>query len=205
MNGGLLWIWLAQRTTRRPALCTRHDDDDDETRRLAESFQGLNSSLEQWSDELCSCQDTCKKLLAWLEARRQCRPAVKVIEFNWVQCVSELNTCEWKKILHQERVLHPNLASQFCFSGSLTTPPCSESVVWTVFADPIRISPAQVSVSCLNYPAQWLLKTSFMFENSFFFKNNCFYATASQRLLMDYIGNLNFEKYWWLDSKMTWF
>ena len=29
INGGLLWIWLAQRTTRRRAPCTRHDDDDD--------------------------------------------------------------------------------------------------------------------------------------------------------------------------------
>ena len=29
INGGLLWIWLAQRTTRRRASCTRHDDDDE--------------------------------------------------------------------------------------------------------------------------------------------------------------------------------
>ena len=30
------------------------------------------------------------------------------------------------------------------YSGSLTTPPCYESVIWTVFEDPILISSAQV-------------------------------------------------------------
>ena len=28
INGGRLWKWMAQRTTRQRALCTRHDDDD---------------------------------------------------------------------------------------------------------------------------------------------------------------------------------
>ena len=35
INGGHSWIWLAQRTTRRRAPCTRHDDDDDELARRA--------------------------------------------------------------------------------------------------------------------------------------------------------------------------
>jgi carbonic anhydrase len=37
----------------------------------------------------------------------------------------------------------PKDLTYFNFSGSLTTPPCSEGVNWMVVADPIEISPAQ--------------------------------------------------------------
>ncbi|CAG2114998.1 unnamed protein product [Medioppia subpectinata] len=33
----------------------------------------------------------------------------------------------------------------FTYKGSLTTPPCSESVQWIIYADPIRMSPFQLS------------------------------------------------------------
>jgi carbonic anhydrase len=32
----------------------------------------------------------------------------------------------------------------FRYAGSLTTPPCSEGLVWTVFKEPIDASPAQI-------------------------------------------------------------
>uniref|UniRef100_H2Z003 Carbonic anhydrase n=1 Tax=Ciona savignyi TaxID=51511 RepID=H2Z003_CIOSA len=42
--------------------------------------------------------------------------------------------------------LLPKITGYYRYSGSLTTPPCYESVVWTIFKDPIQISAAQVNV-----------------------------------------------------------
>uniref|UniRef100_H2YZZ9 Carbonic anhydrase n=1 Tax=Ciona savignyi TaxID=51511 RepID=H2YZZ9_CIOSA len=39
--------------------------------------------------------------------------------------------------------LLPKITGYYRYSGSLTTPPCYESVVWTIFKDPIQISAAQ--------------------------------------------------------------
>ena len=38
-----------------------------------------------------------------------------------------------------------NLVNYWTYKGSLTTPPCSESVQWVVFCQPIKISREQVS------------------------------------------------------------
>jgi carbonic anhydrase len=36
--------------------------------------------------------------------------------------------------------------------GSLTTPPCTENVMWMVFKEPLRISPEQIAIFARLYP-----------------------------------------------------
>ena len=42
--------------------------------------------------------------------------------------------------------LLPESRTYFAFMGSLTTPPCSEGVLWLVLKTPVAISPGQVAV-----------------------------------------------------------
>lgn len=44
-----------------------------------------------------------------------------------------------------EKFLSKNLSEYWTYSGSLTSPPCSECVQWIVFKEPIEISEAQIA------------------------------------------------------------
>jgi carbonic anhydrase len=48
--------------------------------------------------------------------------------------------------------LLPQGAGYFRYMGSLTTPPCSEGLIWTVFKDPIEASPAQIRQFASLFP-----------------------------------------------------
>ena len=39
----------------------------------------------------------------------------------------------------------PESVQRWSYRGSLTTPPCTEGVAWTVFAEPIEMSPGQIA------------------------------------------------------------
>lgn len=49
--------------------------------------------------------------------------------------------------------LLPRVATSYRYSGSLTTPPCSESVTWVVMDHPIQLSEAQISAFETLVPA----------------------------------------------------
>jgi len=48
--------------------------------------------------------------------------------------------------------LLPAARSYYRYSGSLTTPPCSETVDWLVLADPIQVADADVARFAKLYP-----------------------------------------------------
>ncbi len=48
--------------------------------------------------------------------------------------------------------LLPANKSYYSYAGSLTTPPCSEGVKWTVMTEPITVSPAQIRAFAKLYP-----------------------------------------------------
>nr|XP_056721483.1 carbonic anhydrase 6 [Euleptes europaea] len=43
-------------------------------------------------------------------------------------------------------LLPENLSNFYRYPGSLTTPPCSETVIWTIFDSPIKLSHAQIAM-----------------------------------------------------------
>ena len=48
--------------------------------------------------------------------------------------------------------LLPVRRDYFTFMGSLTTPPCSEGVLWMVMKEPVQASPAQLALFSRLYP-----------------------------------------------------
>jgi carbonic anhydrase len=48
--------------------------------------------------------------------------------------------------------LLPSERGYFTYMGSLTTPPCSEGVLWMVMRNPVSISPEQIGIFARLYP-----------------------------------------------------
>ncbi len=49
-------------------------------------------------------------------------------------------------------LLLPEKRDYYTYMGSLTTPPCSENVLWMVFKNPVPVSPQQISIFSRLYP-----------------------------------------------------
>src|SRR5205085_11474050 len=50
------------------------------------------------------------------------------------------------------RQLIPTDRGYFAYTGSLTTPPCSEGVRWMVLKTPVELSTAQLAIFAERYP-----------------------------------------------------
>ncbi|MCX8017029.1 MAG: carbonic anhydrase family protein, partial [Rhodocyclaceae bacterium] len=48
--------------------------------------------------------------------------------------------------------LLPEKRDYYTYMGSLTTPPCTEGVLWMVFKQPVPISPEQIGIFARLYP-----------------------------------------------------
>lgn len=48
--------------------------------------------------------------------------------------------------------LLPERRDYFTYMGSLTTPPCTENVLWMVFKEPVLVSPEQIGIFARLYP-----------------------------------------------------
>jgi carbonic anhydrase len=56
------------------------------------------------------------------------------------------------KSLLDLNALLPAERNYFTYMGSLTTPPCSEGVLWMVMKQPVQISPEQIGIFARLYP-----------------------------------------------------
>ncbi|KAM9294543.1 carbonic anhydrase 14-like [Gastrophryne carolinensis] len=63
---------------------------------------------------------------------------------NYLESVSFADQSTPVPPFNVEELLPGSLERYFRYSGSLTTPPCFQSVTWTVFSDPVQISRAQM-------------------------------------------------------------
>jgi carbonic anhydrase len=55
-----------------------------------------------------------------------------------------MNVIQKKILSNIESIVLENLSDYWTYSGSLTTPPCTECVQWVVFKEPIEVSEEQI-------------------------------------------------------------
>ncbi|NBT00122.1 MAG: carbonate dehydratase [Betaproteobacteria bacterium] len=69
------------------------------------------------------------------------------MDYLWAHLpLSKGETVQPKSASLDMNQLLPKERGYFQFMGSLTTPPCSEGVLWTLFQEPVKIRPEQASI-----------------------------------------------------------
>jgi carbonic anhydrase len=70
----------------------------------------------------------------------------------WDHIPEEGNTNTVANLMVNAADLLPDGMGYFGYSGSLTTPPCSENVLWTILTEPIQVSEEQIAAFEQFYP-----------------------------------------------------
>ena len=75
-----------------------------------------------------------------------------VIQTVWNNLPLEKNDTITPSVVLDPNELLPSKRDYFTYMGSLTTPPCSEGVLWLVMKEPMQASPAQMALFSRLYP-----------------------------------------------------
>ena len=75
-----------------------------------------------------------------------------LIQTVWNNLPLEKNDVVQPSIVLDPNDLLPTRREYFTFMGSLTTPPCTEGVLWVVMKEPMQASPAQMALFSRLYP-----------------------------------------------------
>lgn len=78
--------------------------------------------------------------------------AQNMIQTVWNNLPLEKNDVVTPSIVLNVADLLPARREYFTYMGSLTTPPCSEGVLWMVMKEPVQASPAQMALFSRLYP-----------------------------------------------------
>jgi carbonic anhydrase len=78
--------------------------------------------------------------------------AQNMIQTVWNNLPLEKNDTVTPSIVLNPAEALPVRREYFTYMGSLTTPPCSEGVLWLVMKEPVQASPAQMALFSRLYP-----------------------------------------------------
>ncbi|HEY0063661.1 MAG TPA: carbonic anhydrase family protein [Telluria sp.] len=78
--------------------------------------------------------------------------AQSMIQTVWNNLPLEKNEVVTPSVVLDVNELLPARRDYFTYMGSLTTPPCSEGVLWMVMKQPVEASPAQMAIFSRLYP-----------------------------------------------------
>ena len=87
-----------------------------------------------------------------------------------------------------QSLLPADLSRYYRYNGSLTTPPCHQTVLWTLFHHAVRISSAQVEVAvcdCVCVRRQWFRGRETDFEHEAFPKGTQIHPRLPQRKVLE--------------------
>jgi carbonic anhydrase len=88
-------------------------------------------------------------VLALLLERGKPQPVIQTV---WNNLPLEKGDTSVPSIVLDPNDLLPQKREYYTYMGSLTTPPCTEGVLWMVMKEPLQASPAQMALFSRLYP-----------------------------------------------------